>query len=413
MRNVRFVYWIMFFSCRLFAQDPIDYDEHEESNPSAISLVLLEAKMIQLHQPDTLIQSQKRWLDNQQQQADSFLSGQARLLGELKTDRFGRDIGYQNATLGLILPLWWPNERPLAQETVGALVSWQKLQLAAERQKLKLTLYQQTESYFGAREGLHHAQLAVKHAQQLLDHVQARYAQGDLSQFDVISAQADVQQRQQNLLSAQQTFDEERLAFLQLTGQSELPIVSKTPVSFVQPFKLTHCSQWLSAQNEVAFIRAQVNQAEQASLNKPEVTIATEQDQMDRFSPSNALARLGITIPIGAGPYRYQAENQLTWELSQAQVRFEKVTRMLESLFAQQSKRFTQSQQQLAQQKLLNEKLTKQYEMAQSAFRSGELDLRELLRIKGAWLEGQHTAELLNYSHLFSALALHALEDSE
>jgi hypothetical protein len=79
--------------------------------------------------------------------------------------------------------------------------------------------------------------------------------------------------------------------------------------------------------------------------------------------------------------------------------------------WAQYQTRFKQSKAQWLQQQTLNQTLTQQYQMAQAGFRVGELDLRELLRIKSAWLEGQHTAELLKYGQIFSALALKALQE--
>jgi outer membrane protein TolC len=397
---------LLLTSSVLFAADD---DEHTDAN--ALPLAVVEASLISFRQPDSLLNSQQQWLDNQQQQADSFLSAQPRLLGEVKTDQLGKDIGYQNIAVGVILPLWWPSERPLAQQSMKQLAQWQQVQLAAQRQKLRLDLYRVSEDYVGARETLHHARLAVEQTQQLLTHVEARQQAGDLSAFDRVSANADLQQRQQDLLVAEQTFREKQLAFEQLTGQTALPSIEMQPVVFSAAFERQHCASILSKQTEAEFISAQLTQAEAASSAKPELTLATEQDQIDRFSPQNTLARVSLTIPLALTAHRQQAPRQLNWELSQARAQLAQAERDLRQQWTQYQTRFSHSQLQWQQQQKLNRILDRQYTMAQAAFRAGELDLRELLRIKSAWLEGQHTAELLKYGQIFSALALKALQE--
>lgn len=387
------------------AEDDAHYDAQ------AIPLAQLEQQLIELHQPQTLLNNQQQWLDNQQNIAQSFLSAQPKLIGELKNDQFGKDLGYQNIALGITLPLWWPSERPLAQNSAKQLLQWHIAQRAAQRQQLRLDLYRVSEAYVSARETLHHAKLAVEHAQNLLTHVQARQQAGDLSKFDLVSAHADWQQRQQDLLMAEQTLIEKRQAFIQLTAQESLPNIPEQPVAFNPIFNGDNCAGLVSKRAASEFILAQLTQAEQASSSKPELTFATEQDKADRLSPNNNLARISLSIPLGLTAHRQQASSQLSYELAQARMTLAQAQREISAQWAQLQARFAQSSIQWQQQQQLNQTLSQQYTMAQAAFRAGELDLRELLRIKSSWLEGQHTAELLKYGQIFSALALKALQE--
>jgi outer membrane protein TolC len=406
-KTMRYLVFVLFLlSHPVFAENK---DTHNDSN--SIALLLLEQQFIALHQPESLLTAQHYWLDNQQQLANSLLSAQPRALGEIKTDQLGKDTGYQDLIIGVVLPLWWPNERSLAKHAAEELIRWQMTQLAAQRQQLRLTLYRVGEEYVTAQESLHHAQLALEHAQTLLTHVQARHDAGDLSQFDTISAMADWQQRQQDLSMAEQIFEEKSIAFKQLTEQSALPHISQQPVSFSAQFDSQHCASILYKRASSAFILAQLTQAEQASTNKPEITLASEQNRNDRLSETSNRVSVSISVPLNTTAHRQQTSAQLGYELTKAQTELAQTQREVITQWNQYYTRFNQNSRQWQQQQQLNKTLGQQYIMAQSAFRAGELDLRELLRIKSAWLEGQHTAELLKYGQIFSALALKALQE--
>lgn len=405
MRHLASVLLLLSVALFAFAHD----DEHED--PEAIPLPLLEQQLIALYQPEALMSSQAYWLDHQQQLANSFLSAMPKIIGDIKTDQLGKDTGSQEITLGISLPLWWANERPLAIQAAQQLARWKLSELAAQRQQLRLDLYRVSEAYVGARETLHHAKLAVEHAQSLLTHVKARQAAGDLSEFDRVSADADWQQRQQNLLMAEQTFIESQLTFTQLTGQTALPHIGEQPVAFASQFNPESCASILNKRNTAEFIMAQLKQSEQAASHKPELTLSSTQEKPDRFSATDTLARMSISIPLGITAHRAQESSRFGYELAQARTELAQTQRELSIQWLKFYTRFTQSKQQLQQQQKLNKTVSQQYQMAQAAFLAGELDLRELLRIKSSWLEGQHTAELLKYGQIFSALALKALQE--
>lgn len=404
--------WLFFLSLFFTLSAHAEHQELIDGITTDQSLSTFEQNFFKLYQSDELLQHQATWLNNQRDIANSFLSAQPRLLAEVKTDQWntGKSMGYQNNALGIMLPLWWPGERPLASEVADKLTTWQAALLKQQQQTLRLSLYTQFESLIVANENLHHLKIARQLAEQLLDTVKKRYDVGDTSEFDYITARADVEQRTQEILIAQQQLDDQLQAYKQLTNQTKIPVIDYNRNLKSTQFYPAKSPSIHSKEKELQLLHAQYQMATKFADNKPELTVAAEQDQNDRFSPTNNVARITLTVPLNTTSHRTQTQDKLGFQKAQLTIELAQLMRTETASWYTFLHRYNQSQTQLEQQKKLNQTLNKQYDMAVNAYRAGELDLRELMRIKKNWLEGQHTAELLVYAKTFSRLSMEALQ---
>lgn len=359
----------------------------EASAPAGLKTVFDQAWQ---RQPEAQAEAMRRQAAQAEQQAAQGWSPEPAALSlEAKTDRWQRNQGSREYTLGVQLPLWLPGERARRQALSAAEFDALTPRRRAAQLALAANVRQAWWVWQRARSDRAQAQAQQASAAQLAADVARRFAAGDMARTELLQAQASVAQADAALAQAegaQQAAQAQLAPWLEAGASRSLATLDERTL---EPEPLPDAAAQAPAAEHPLLADAQAQaqlarrSAELASVQRranPQLALSTATSRDAFGARYDQSLTLGITVPLGAGA-RADAKQAAALALAlEAETRVQQETQRLaaEQRAAQARWQAAQAQQQaLAQQAQLAQQ-TRAF-VAQ-AFAAGEADWPTRLR---------------------------------
>jgi outer membrane protein, heavy metal efflux system len=315
--------------------------------------------------------------------AGGWLAGSPSLYVSMLSDRVLDDTGQREYETGIDLPLWRPGQRRAVGDLSEALTGESVAATAALRWEIAGQLRSLLWDIAEADNAVRRAEEAVAVANELVRVVERRHEAGDLPDTDVLLARTALLDTQKVVLEREAMLLDSERGYRSLTGLDRRPAEFAEPLSVRETFDSTHPLLAL-ADAEVTRARANAEFVSRATRGNPVLNIGPRRQRDAGTSFFNDSLSVGVRVPFGGARHRTAETAAALRRVAEAQSRHAALLRQLDLDLheAEHSLDVTEESLALAEQQ---EVLTaRQWELGQTAFAQGEIELRDLLRIQDA-----------------------------
>ncbi|HEY0721596.1 MAG TPA: TolC family protein [Gammaproteobacteria bacterium] len=313
--------------------------------------------------------------------ASSLIAGNPVVALNYQSDQTRSDQGFREWEGSLELPLWHFGQRSAsrdvatrATEAATAAGSVQRLKVSgAVRESLwELTIAQERRTL---------AEQSLQTARQLEQDVEKRVTAGDLAKSDLLLARDETLSKQDEFYLADAEWLHAQKRYRMLTGLAEYPasfselLTEQTSIDDSHPLLAETRARMEQAQ-------AELRRAEQSSSDNTQLIVGTRHTRDDYNSEMVDSLGVGVRIPIGTRSHNGPRISAASTAFAESQARYQRTQRELELALHEAHHNLETLREQL---QLADEQNTLGQEslrMARIAFRTGEIELAQLLRIQ-------------------------------
>lgn len=264
--------------------------------------------------------------------ADSWSPEPAALSLEGKTDRWQRNAGSRELSLGVSLPLWLPGERSRKAALGDAEVDAAQQRLRAAQWRLAASVRQAWWDGQRARSALVLAQDNLASARQLAADVQRRFDAGDLARSELLQAQAALAQAEAVEAQAQGGCRAAAATLAQWDGAALLPCAGDAVADEALGGEIAPASDGTAPLADdhplLADAQAQASVAQRSAAllavqrrANPTLNLATTRSRETADERYGRTVTIGITVPLGAGVRAQARESAALAQALEAQTR--------------------------------------------------------------------------------------------
>jgi len=340
-------------------------DAAEQRDPETL-LLAAEAKKIE-------------WAENYRR---SWLSDSVSIGVNYQNDRLLSDQGLAEFEVGVTVPL----KRWGSGGKANTLLLLENKVLQHKKALLRLRLSGQV------RESLW--ELIISHndyelvaaawqtAQSLQADVEKRVKLGELARRDLLLAKEESLARRGELFHAQEAFEHAQHHYHSVTGLQSVPQQFQEQLVSAHDDVFLHHEQLLLLDSERNRIQALAALDRLESKGGPEVQLNLSQDRFDyQGKPVNSIG-VGISLPLGGGTHEYQVASEGLVLIAQVERRLTEQRRVLQAELHHAEGALKRGMAALKIARQRHDLAQQNVRLTVSAFRAGEVDLVELLRVK-------------------------------
>lgn len=348
-------------------------------------------KKLKLHQvieqtlnnyPDRLLhQALLQEVDALSRRGDSWLAGAASISATYLDDFVADDIGYQQTTAQLDVPLWRWGQRSAGQRVAEQARLFTDTQISTL--KLQVAGLVRTALWNISLENVRYKQgrAVLKISEQLVSKIEKRVELGDLPRSDYLLSRSDYLQKLSSLTEIEAELMHARKAYVSLTGITRIPENFRENLSPIQ--KITDQHILLQAINaRIERKRAELDWVTRKGSGQPVLQIGLQRERDQRGGRDLDSAGIGINIPFGGesslAPHIAQANLQLT----QILIKREHLYRDLEQILHEAKHNLEVNEAELAIADELQRIASRNLKMAEFSYSAGEINLLDLLKIQ-------------------------------
>jgi len=327
------------------------------------------------------------------ERGDSWLAGSSVLQLEYNDDRAGSDKGSREAAANLLFTIWSWGQRSAAQNVA------EQAHLAADKQSKAVKL----EVAKLLREALWDMALAENRLQiarnnlaiseRLLGKVRRRVELGDLPRADLLLAESDHLQNQTLLTQAEAELMHTRKSYTSLTRSTKMPANFQEQLSDINLIQDHH--PLLEAINAIVARRQAMTEwaKNTDTINQPKVSIGAKDSRDQRGSEDMQSVMVGVEIPFGHSTYDAPEIAAAYLDLNTALAQREHLQRMLEKNLHEAEHALEVNRKELEIARKMKDIAEQHFNMMQTSFEAGEINLLDLLKIQARSLEAIRNAK--------------------
>lgn len=332
------------------------------------------------HMPETLVSTAL------QQQAQSqttlgrrWISGAPALEATVVDDGLMSDRGLQEWEAGVAVDLWRPGERRAAQAAGTAYhqrsAAWDNYLhwLTAGRIRDALADLERADLQLAA------AHAAREQARRLLDTTRTLQAAGAVSRLEVLQAESQWLQHDRHILDAHATLADAEQRYTMLTGLSVRPdtthqeaTASMSSIPPQHPLLQLHDS-------ELRISEAAVSEAERVARGSPSLSVGLRRERGGWGEPHIDSVGVSVSVPLASRSVVSAGTAQARTERSNAELARVLAMRDLTTQLQEARRALTAVDNGLHLAQREYEVNQQQWEMAQTAFSVGEIDLTDVI----------------------------------
>ena len=307
---------------------------------------------------------------------ESWIAGRPSAQLDYIDDQMLSNLGERELTYGITLPLWRSGER----NTMQARGQQYNVQVAAWQEAFTLTMAGRLRQVLADMQDadtlLATEQHATADARQLLSIAESLHSAGETARRDVLQAQTLLLAQQRNELAAEAARVDAERKYQMLTGLNIRP--EKPHIETLQTTEEVSPEHPLLRllRSDIDLAAAEINKTELEALGNPTISIGSRRQ---RAGNQNDALALSVTIPFGGRAHVNASTSSARRNKVDADVRYLNTYRELnlqlhevahELFTLNESLPLSKEQAQLARQ---------QWEMAKTAFVSGETDISQVV----------------------------------
>lgn len=320
--------------------------------------------------------------------AENLLGSQPSLNLAGRSDQWQSDEGVREYQLGVDLPMWRLGERRAGRELAETTAEWVSAEWNDIRLEMSGTLRELIWDYAQAENALDSAASALEMARKTESDMARRAKLGELSRSDLLLAQQQTLQREQESISAIAEQEHVLMRYETITGTRRLPYQWREQKTSIDEITDSHAGLYTllkaveRARSEIALLRKKRG-------DPVTVGLTGYHTRGDVGSDFNDSLELTVGIPFGPKSYRDVALAELQQNAADAEARLIKRRRELKADLhdAEHELHLIEGALIIAEKsRLLAEE---QLRMAQTAFKVGESNLFVLLLVQNKTVQAR------------------------
>lgn len=316
---------------------------------------------------------------------------------QFQTDALHEDRGYQEAEIGVDLPLWRLSQRHAAQQGSDYSVTRASIYPQALRLLIASRLRNHYWDYQTALTTQEAAEKALQTATKLEQKIRRLVALGEAPSTDLLATTRDRLLRQQELDAAKHSAAIETKRFHVLTSLRAVPKLGKEPKADQRGIEGNALLKL--AQLAVKQTAAEARVTQKSAAGQPSISLLTRQERVATEAEREGYVGLGFNLPIGAKTFASARYADALRKVVDAKVEYQALKHELELAASASEARIKQLEQNASPAKRAWQLAQEQWRLATLAFENGEMSLLELLRVQNSYFTAQR-------DHALSKIAL-------
>ncbi len=356
-----------------------DHVDTVSTNPR-LSLHDVLQQVVAIHPQQSLLAAHQQMVQARRTMANSWLPQAPSIGFSHQNDALLSNRDEREWQAQMQIPIWLPGQRQ-ARSQVASLADDSLSQDRAGLQQLAADLLRNAVWDIAMRrndvslmENRHNTLRSIA------EDVQKRFKAGEVASLDIMQSQQETLQAERQLVLANAELMHAQFRYQQLTGLSEMPARLEEPLSTRENYE--DSPYWQAAQARVKLAEGQRDLTVIEQRQNPQLTLSTRTIQGGFDYAYNSSMGVAINIPLQSEVHRAPLLANAEQNIGDARSQLESLRRQLENNLHEAEHNLHVSRQELTliqqQQAIASENAA----LARKAYRLGELDLSQLLRLQ-------------------------------
>jgi outer membrane protein, heavy metal efflux system len=356
-----------------------DHEDTVSANPR-LSLHEVLQQVVAIHPQQSLLVAHQQMVQARRTMANSWLPQAPSVGFSHQNDALMSNRDEREWQAQMQIPIWLPGQRQ-ARSQVASLADDSLSQDRAGLQQLAADLLRNAVWDIALRRndvGLVENRRDTMRS--IAEDVQKRFKAGEVARLDVMQAAQETLQAERQRVTAHAELMHAQFRYQQLTGLSEMPARLEEPLSTREDY--ADSPYWQAAQARLKLAEGQRDLTAIEQRQNPQLTLSTRTIQGGFDYAYNSSMGVAINIPLQSEVQRAPLLANAEQNIGDARTQLETLRRQLENNLHEAEHNLHVSRQELTliqqQQGIASENAA----LARKAYRLGELDLNQLLRLQ-------------------------------
>lgn len=358
---------------------PIDHEDTVTTN-SRLSLHDVLQQVVALHPQQSLLAAHQHMVQARKTMANSWLPQAPSIGFSHQNDALMSNRDEREWQAQMQIPIWLPGQRQ-ARSQVASLADDSLSQDRAGLQQLAADLLRNAVWEIALRRNdVNLMENRRNTMRNIAADVQKRFKAGEVARLDVMQADQETLLAERQQVTAHAELMHAQFRYQQLTGLNEMPAKLEEPLSSRDNF--TDSAYWQASQARLKLAEGQRDLTAIEQRQNPQLTLSTRTIQGGFDYAYNSSMGVAINIPLQSEVQRAPLLANAEQNIGDARTQLENLRRQLENNLHEAEHNLHVSRQELTlieqQQAIASENAS----LARKAYRLGELDLNQLLRLQ-------------------------------
>ncbi|MFQ6404771.1 TolC family protein [Methylophilus sp. 'Pure River'] len=356
-----------------------DHEDTVAANPR-LSLHEVLQQVVAIHPQQSLLAAHQQMVQARRTMANSWLPQAPSVGFSHQNDALMSNRDEREWQAQVQIPIWLPGQRQ-ARSQVASLADDSLSQDRAGLQQLAADLLRNAVWDIAMRRsdvGLADARRNTMRS--LTEDVQKRFKAGEVAKLEVMQVDQETLQAERLRVTAHAELMHAQFRYQQLTGLNEIPAKLEESLSTREDY--ADSPYWQAAQAKVKLAEGQRDLTIIEQRQNPQLTLSTRTIQGGFDYAYNSSMGIAINIPLQSEVQRAPLLANAEQNIGDARTQLETLRRQLENNLHEAEHNLHVSRQELTliqqQQSIASENAS----LARKAYRLGELDLNQLLRLQ-------------------------------
>lgn len=349
------------------------------TNPR-LSLHEVLQQVVAIHPQQSLLTAHQQMVQARRTMANSWLPQAPSVGFSHQNDALLSNRDEREWQAQVQIPIWLPGQRQ-ARNQVASLADDSLSQDRAGLQQLAADLLRNAVWDIAMRRNdVSLMENRLYSLRSIAEDVQKRFKAGEVARLDVMQSEQEMLQAERQVVTANAELMHAQFRYQQLTGLSEMPAKLEESLSTRESYE--DSPYWQAAQARLKLAEGQRDLTAIEQRQNPQLTLSTRTIQGGFDYAYNSSMGLAINIPLQSEVHRAPLLANAEQNIGDARTQLETLRRQLENNLHEAEHNLYVSRQELTliqqQQAIASENAT----LARKAYRLGELDLNQLLRLQ-------------------------------
>ncbi|WP_019915184.1 MULTISPECIES: TolC family protein [unclassified Methylophilus] len=356
-----------------------DHEDTVSTNPR-LSLHEVLQQVVAIHPQQSLLAAHQQMVQARRTMANSWLPQAPSVGFSHQNDALMSNRDEREWQAQMQIPIWLPGQRQ-ARSQVASLADDSLSQDRAGLQQLAADLLRNAVWDIALRRNdVSLVENRRDTMRSIAEDVQKRFKAGEVARLDVMQAEQETLQAERQRVTAHAELMHAQFRYQQLTELSEMPARLEEPLSTREDY--ADSPYWQAAQARLKLAEGQRDLTAIEQRQNPQLTLSTRTIQGGFDYAYNSSMGVAINIPLQSEVHRAPLLANAEQNIGDARSQLETLRRQLENNLHEAEHNLHVSRQELTliqqQQAIASENAA----LARKAYRLGELDLNQLLRLQ-------------------------------
>lgn len=356
-----------------------DHEDTVAANPR-LSLHEVLQQVVAIHPQQSLLAAHQQMVQARRTMANSWLPQAPSVGFSHQNDALMSNRDEREWQAQVQIPIWLPGQRQ-ARSQVASLADDSLSQDRAGLQQLAADLLRNAVWDIAMRRndvGLADARRNTMRS--LSEDVQKRFKAGEVAKLEVMQVDQETLQAERLRVTAHAELMHAQFRYQQLTGLNEIPAKLEESLSTREDY--ADSPYWQAAQAKVKLAEGQRDLTMIEQRQNPQLTLSTRTIQGGFDYAYNSSMGVAINIPLQSEVQRAPLLANAEQNIGDARTQLETLRRQLENNLHEAEHNLHVSRQELTLIQQQQAIATENASLARKAYRLGELDLNQLLRLQ-------------------------------